>query len=113
LNSLTEEDFYKILTIPETALIKQYKALLKSEGVDIIFKDEAIKEIAKIATEVNEQVENIGARRLHTILTTLLEDILFDIPDKMSKEKVEIDRKLVEEKLSTIVRNRDLSRYIL
>lgn len=113
LNSLTEEDFYKILTIPETALIKQYKALLKSEGVDIIFKDEAIKEIAKIATEVNEQVENIGARRLHTILTTLLEDILFEIPDKMSKEKIEIDRKLVEDKLSTIVRNRDLSRYIL
>ena len=113
LNSLTEEDFYKILTIPETALIKQYKALLKSEGVDIVFQDEAIKEIAKIATEVNEQVENIGARRLHTILTTLLEDILFEIPDKLSKEKIEIDKKLVEEKLSTIVRNRDLSRYIL
>ncbi len=113
LNSLTEEDFYKILTIPENALIKQYKALLKSEGVDITFKDEAIREIAKIATEVNEQVENIGARRLHTILTTLLEDILFDIPDKIDSKEIEIDKKLVESKLSIIVRNRDLSRYIL
>lgn len=113
LNSLTEEDFYKILTIPENALIKQYKALLESEGVSITFKDEAIREIAKIATEVNEQVENIGARRLHTILTTLLEDLLFDIPDKISNKEIEIDKKLVESKLSIIARNRDLSRYIL
>lgn len=113
LNSLNEEDFYKILTQPENALIKQYIALLKTEGVEMIFKEDSIFEIAKIAAEVNEQVENIGARRLHTILTTLLEDILFDVPDKQKKSKIEIDKKLVNEKLSKIVKNRDLSRYIL
>jgi len=113
LNSLNEDDFYKILTQPENALIKQYIAMLKTEGVELIFKEESIYEVAKIAAEVNEQVENIGARRLHTILTTLLEDILFDVPDKQKKSKIEIDKKLVNEKLSKIVKNRDLSRYIL
>lgn len=113
LNSLNEEDFYKILTQPENALIKQYIALLKTEGVELMFREDSIYEIAKIAAEVNEQVENIGARRLHTILTTLLEDILFDVPDKQKKSKIEIDKKLVNEKLSKIVKNRDLSRYIL
>lgn len=113
LNSLTEEDFFQILTLPENALIKQYKALLETEGVQIEFKEESIRAIARIATEVNEQVENIGARRLHTILTSLLEDILFEIPDKRKSKKIIIDAKLVEEKLSRIVKNRDLSRYIL
>jgi len=113
LNSLNEEDFYKILTQPENALIKQYIALLQTEGVELNFKEDSIFEIAKIAAEVNEQVENIGARRLHTILTTLLEDILFDVPDKQKKSKIDIDKKLVNEKLSKIVKNRDLSRYIL
>ncbi|MBI5404487.1 MAG: ATP-dependent protease ATPase subunit HslU [Ignavibacteriae bacterium] len=113
LNSLNEDDFYKILTQPENALIKQYIALLKTEGVELLFKEDSIFEIAKIAAEVNEQVENIGARRLHTILTTLLEDILFDVPDKQKKSKIDIDKKLVNEKLSKIVKNRDLSRYIL
>lgn len=113
LNSLNEDDFYKILTQPENALIKQYVALLLTEGVELIFKEDSIYEIARIAAEVNEQVENIGARRLHTILTTLLEDILFDVPDKQNKNKIEIDKKLVNEKLSKIVKNRDLSRYIL
>lgn len=113
LNSLNEEDFYKILTQPENALIKQYVALLQTEGVDLIFKEDSIREIAKIAAEVNEQVENIGARRLHTIITTLLEDILFEVPDKQKKSKIEIDKKLVNSKLSKIVKNRDLSRYIL
>lgn len=113
LNSLNEEDFYKILTQPENALIKQYIALLQTEGVELIFKEDSIREIAKIAAEVNEQVENIGARRLHTIITTLLEDILFNVPDKQKKSKIEIDKKLVNEKLSKIVKNRDLSRYIL
>ncbi len=113
LNSLNEEDFYKILTQPENALIKQYVALLQTEGVELNFKEDSIREIAKIAAEVNEQVENIGARRLHTIITTLLEDILFEVPDKMKKTKIEIDKKLVNEKLSKIVKNRDLSRYIL
>jgi ATP-dependent HslUV protease ATP-binding subunit HslU len=113
LNSLNEEDFYKILTQPENALIKQYVALLQTEGVELFFKEDSIREIAKIAAEVNEQVENIGARRLHTIITTLLEDILFNVPDKQKKSKIEIDKKLVNEKLSKIVKNRDLSRYIL
>jgi ATP-dependent HslUV protease ATP-binding subunit HslU len=113
LNSLNEEDFYKILTQPENALIKQYVALLLTEGVELIFKEDSIYEIARIAAEVNEQVENIGARRLHTILTTLLEDILFAVPDKQKKNRIEIDKKLVNEKLSKIVKNRDLSRYIL
>ncbi len=113
LNSLNEEDFYKILTMPENALIKQYTALLATEGVSIKFTDDAIREIAKVATEVNEQVENIGARRLHTIMTTLLEDILFDVPDKIESDKVEITGGLVRDRLSKIVRDRDLSKYIL
>ena len=113
LNSLGEEEFYKILTQPENALIKQYKALLMSENIEINFTDDSIKEIAKIAAEVNEQVENIGARRLHTIMTTVLEEILFDVPDKIKKNKIEIDKEFVNKKLNSIVKNRDLSRYIL
>ncbi len=113
LNSLNEEDFYKILTMPENALIKQYTALLATEGVSIRFTDDAIREVAKVAAEVNEQVENIGARRLHTIMTTLLEDILFNVPDKIESANVEITREMVREKLSKIVRDRDLSKYIL
>jgi ATP-dependent HslUV protease ATP-binding subunit HslU len=113
LNSLNESDFVKILTQPENALIKQYTALIKSEGIDLRFEDGGIREIAKIAAEVNEQVENIGARRLHTILTTLLEDMLFDAPDKIKEKKLVITEKIVNEKLKDIVKNRDLSRYIL
>ncbi|HEX2788223.1 MAG TPA: ATP-dependent protease ATPase subunit HslU [Ignavibacteria bacterium] len=113
LDSLGYEEFYQILTQPENALIKQYTALLKTEGVDIVFKDDSIMEVAKIAAEVNENVENIGARRLHTILSNLLEDLLFEIPDKNKKKKIEIDRELVLKKLGTIVKDRDLSRYIL
>jgi len=113
LNSLNEDDFVKILTQPENALIKQYSALIKSEGIDLQFEDGSIREIAKIAAEVNEQVENIGARRLHTILTTLLEDILFDAPDKIKEKKIVITEQIVNEKLKDIVKNRDLSRYIL
>lgn len=113
LNSLNEEDFYRILTQPQNALIKQYTALLETENVKLKFSDSSIKEIAKVAAEVNEQVENIGARRLHTILTNLLEDILFDVPDTNKKAVIEINKELVSEKLSKIVKNRDLSRYIL
>ncbi len=113
LKSLTEEDFIKILTVPENALLKQYSALLKTEGVDVKFADEAISEIAKTAAYVNEEVENIGARRLHTILTTLLEDILFDLPDKLKRKKITVDDKLVNAKLDAIVKDRDLSKYIL
>ena len=113
LNSLTEEDFVKILTQPENALLKQYIALLESEGVKLEFSEDAIAEVAKIAAEVNEQVENIGARRLHTILSTLLEDILFETPDKNKAKKLYITRETVQDKLKDIVKNRDLSRYIL
>lgn len=113
LHSLSEEDFVKILTLPENALIKQYSALLKSEGVELEFEEGAIREIARTAAEVNEQVENIGARRLHTILTTLLEDILYGIPDEIKDKQIKITREMVQERLSAIVKNRDLSKYIL
>lgn len=113
LKSLSEEDFIKILTLPENALLKQYAALLETEKVKITFKEDAIREIAKIAAIVNEEVENIGARRLHTILTTLLEDILFEVPDKMPNGSITITGKMVNEKLDKIVKNRDLSKYIL
>lgn len=113
LNSLTEEDFYKILTMPQNALIKQYTALLETEGIKLEFSDDSIREIARIATEVNEQVENIGARRLHTIMTTLLEELLFNAPDLVPNKKIVITKEMVREKLSDIVKNRDLSRYIL
>jgi ATP-dependent HslUV protease ATP-binding subunit HslU len=113
LKSLTEEDFIQILTTPKNALLKQYAALLETEGVDIKFTEDGIREIARIATEVNEQVENIGARRLHTILTTLLDDILFDIPDKIPDSQVVIDAAIVKNKLDFIVKNRDLSKFIL
>jgi len=112
LKSLTTQDFVRILTEPENALIKQYTALLASEGVKISFSDDAIEEIAKIATEVNERTENIGARRLHTIMTTLLEDILFEVPDIENKD-ILITAKVVREKLQDIVKDEDLSRYIL
>jgi ATP-dependent HslUV protease ATP-binding subunit HslU len=113
LKSLTEDDFIKILTIPQNALLKQYSALLETESVKLEFTEGAIKEIARIATDVNEAVENIGARRLHTILTTLLDDILFNVPDKLPKEKVVISAKVVKDKLDAIVKNRDLSKFIL
>jgi ATP-dependent HslUV protease ATP-binding subunit HslU len=113
LRSLTEDDFVKILTTPENALLKQYIALLETEGVKLEFTENAIREVAKIATEVNEQVENIGARRLHTILTTLLDEILFDVPDKMPEGKVVINAEMVNQKLDSIVKNRDLSKFIL
>lgn len=113
LKSLSEDDFVKILTLPQNALLKQYAALLQTENVEINFNDEAIKEIARTAAAVNDQVENIGARRLHTILTTLLEDILFEVPDKMPSSKIEITGRMVNEKLDKIVKNRDLSKYIL
>ncbi len=113
LKSLTEEDFYKILTQPKNALIKQYKALLLTEGVELEFAEEAIKELANVAAQVNESVENIGARRLHTIMTNLLEELMFSIPEKCSDEKIVIDKKMVREKLGEIITDIDLSRYIL
>lgn len=113
LKSLTEDDFVKILTLPQNALLKQYTALLATDGVTVTFDDEAVREVARTAFEVNEQVENIGARRLHTIMTTLLEEILFDAPDGLEKTDLKVTKKLVQDKLQSIVKNRDLSRFIL
>jgi ATP-dependent HslUV protease ATP-binding subunit HslU len=113
LQSLSEDDFVKILTIPQNALIKQYAALLKTENVTVDFAEDGIREIAKIATQVNEQVENIGARRLHTIMTTLLEEVMFESPDAYGGKTIRVTRELVVEKLSSIVKDKDLSRYVL
>jgi ATP-dependent HslUV protease ATP-binding subunit HslU len=112
LNSLTEADFFKILTEPKNALIKQYIALLGTEDVDISFAEDALEEISKIASTVNTRTENIGARRLHTIMSTLLEEILFDVPDKKIKT-VNISKENVKEALKSVVDDEDLSRFIL
>ncbi|HXL05031.1 MAG TPA: ATP-dependent protease ATPase subunit HslU [Bacillota bacterium] len=112
LASLTKEDFKRILCEPENALIKQYTALLATEGIELVFTPDAIDEIAAIASEVNEETENIGARRLHTVMERLLEDVSFDAPD-LTEKKVTINREYVREKLRDIVGNRDLSRFIL
>jgi ATP-dependent HslUV protease ATP-binding subunit HslU len=114
LNNLDEEDFYEILTKPKNALIKQYRALLRSENVTIEFEDEGVRELARIAAQVNADVENIGARRLHTVLTTLLEDLLFDVPEEIPPgSAVTVDAEMVKERLSSIASSRDLSQYIL
>ncbi|NND71912.1 MAG: ATP-dependent protease ATPase subunit HslU [Rhodothermales bacterium] len=113
LESLTESDFYNILTQPKNALLKQYAALLESEGIHLEFTDGAVKDIARSAAQVNADVENIGARRLHTILTTLLEQILFDVPDVVEATHIVVDSAMVESKLSAIIEDRDLSQFIL
>jgi len=112
LDSLTTKDFVRILTEPKNALIKQYTALMATEGVELSFTDDAIEEIARIANLVNERTENIGARRLHTVMTTLLEDIMFKVPDTKVK-KVKVTKEMVENTLKDIVEDEDLSRYIL
>ena len=112
LSKLTKEDFVKILTHPRSALIKQYKALLAAENVELEFNDASIKAIAELAYEVNRKMENIGARRLHTIMTTLLEKPLFEQP-KRGEQKILITAKLVRDALKGIVEDQDLSRYIL
>lgn len=112
LASLKEEDFRRILVEPKNALLKQYQALLATEGVELSFTDDAIHRIAKMACEVNEQTENIGARRLHTLLEKLLEQISFDAPE-LEEKNITIDAEYVEKKLSEITESRDLSRFIL
>ncbi|MBW2642968.1 MAG: ATP-dependent protease ATPase subunit HslU, partial [Deltaproteobacteria bacterium] len=112
LDALGQKEFVRILTEPKNALILQYMALLKTEAVDIVFKDEAVEEIARIAEEVNNMTENIGARRLYTLMECMLEDILFEAPD-MQEKKIVIDKKYVEDKLKDIKDDEDLSRYIL
>ncbi len=112
LKPLTKEDFVRILTEPKNALTKQYKALLAAEGVDIEFTPDGIEEIARIAEEANSKAENIGARRLHTVLERLLEDLSFNAPE-MKGQKVVIDREYVRERLEGIIKDEDLTRYIL
>jgi len=112
LDPLSKEDFIRILTEPHSALVKQYKEMLATENVNIVFRDDAIAEIAEIAALVNERTENIGARRLYTVMETFLEDISFDAPD-MSENEVVIDADYVREKLEDIVEDEDLSRYVL
>lgn len=112
LDKLTQEDFYKILTEPDNALIKQYKALLKTEGIDLIFTKEAVERIAEIAFQVNQDSDNIGARRLHTILEKLLEDLLFEAPE-INMESIKVTENYVNEKLAPIVQNKDLTQFIL
>lgn len=112
LTKLTVEDFYKILVEPDNALIKQYEALLVTEGIQIEFSDDAIRRIAQFAFEVNQNTDNIGARRLHTIMEKLLEDLSFEAPD-VTMEKITITPQYVEEKLGAISRNKDLSQFIL
>ncbi|MBA2174120.1 HslU--HslV peptidase ATPase subunit [Halobacillus locisalis] len=112
LNKLTVEDFRSILIEPSNALLKQYKALLEVEGIKVEFSDDAITRLAEIAHEVNQETDNIGARRLHTILEKLLEDLSFEAPDVMM-ETIEITPQYVDSKLSSIVKNKDLSRFIL
>ncbi|MEK7850595.1 MAG: ATP-dependent protease ATPase subunit HslU [Deltaproteobacteria bacterium] len=112
LDSLTKEDFIKILTEPRNALIKQYRALLETEEITLDFRDDAIAEIAEIATLVNERTENIGARRLYTIMEKLLEEISFEAPD-IKGQTIPITGPFVKGKLSDIIKNEDLSRYIL
>jgi ATP-dependent HslUV protease ATP-binding subunit HslU len=112
LQSLREEDFVRILTEPKNALIKQYVALLDTEGVKLSFTEDAVQTIAKFATTVNEQTENIGARRLHTILEKVLDELSFEAPD-LKKKTVKIDAAYINKQLADIVKNQDLSRYIL
>ncbi len=114
LDNLTKDDFLRILKEPKNALTKQYTALLKSEEVDLEFNDDALEELASMAFSINEEVENIGARRLHTVMSKLLNDLLFDVPDKIGPNaKIIITIEMVRERLASLIKNKDLSHYIL
>ena len=114
LNNLTKEDFIKILKEPKNALSKQYQALFEAEDVTISFTDDAVEEIANTAFLINAEIENIGARRLHTVMSKLLNEFLFDVPDKIAaNSQIIIDAAMVKEKLAGFVKNKDLSEYIL
>lgn len=112
LKPLTENDFFRILTEPKNSLTKQYAAMLQSEEIQVEFNEESLKEICRVAVVVNEQMEDIGARRLHTLMEKLLEEVLFDAPER-TDHGVSIDKKYVTDRLDKIVKDRDLSRYIL
>jgi ATP-dependent HslUV protease ATP-binding subunit HslU len=112
LEALGREEFVRILTEPQSALVKQYTALMDTEGIELTFTDDAVYQIANFATIVNERTENIGARRLHTVMEKLLDEISFEGPDLVNK-RVTIDEAYVTKMLADIVKNEDLSRYIL
>jgi ATP-dependent HslUV protease ATP-binding subunit HslU len=112
LKNLNADDFYKILTLPKTALVKQYRALMSTEGVDIHFEGGALRKISEIAQLLNEKLENIGARRLHTVMETLLEDVSFEAPE-MPARRLTVDESFVENKLAALAADEDLARYIL
>jgi ATP-dependent HslUV protease ATP-binding subunit HslU len=112
LNPLTEEDFVRILTEPRNALLRQYQAIVGTEGAELHFDEQGVREIARIAADVNQRMENIGARRLHTVLTTLLDDILFDLPES-STGRIDIDGAAVRDRLQKILEDEDLRKYIL
>ena len=112
LSALNEKDFIRILKEPDNSLIKQYKALLKTENVDLEFKDDGIEMLAKISTEVNSSIENIGARRLHTIIEKVLDDISFNATDRAG-EKIVVDKEFVQKNLGNLVKDTDLSKFIL
>lgn len=114
LENLTKEDFIRILKEPKNALTKQYEALLKAEEVELEYNDDAIEELADIAFKANEEMQNIGARRLHTVMSKLLNDVLFDVPDVIgANSKITVTKEMVNERLSDLVKNKDLSEYIL
>ena len=114
LQSLTEDDFYRILKEPRNSLTRQYSAMMQAEEVELSFQDEALREIAKLAFTINSEVENIGARRLQTVMSTLLNEFMFDIPDVIqANSHLVVTRELVQERLAGLVKNRDLSQYIL
>jgi ATP-dependent HslUV protease ATP-binding subunit HslU len=112
LKPLTEADFVRIMTEPENALTKQYAALIAAEGAELQITPDAIEEIARTAAQVNSRMENIGARRLHTVMTTLLEEALFELPDR-GTDPVKIDARVVRERLKAIAEDEDLRKYIL
>ena len=112
LNTLSEEDFFRILTEPQSALTTQYKELMKTEGIDLVFTREAVAEIARTAYSVNQRTENIGARRLHTVMEKLLEEISFTAPELKAQE-ITITADYVRDRLADLIEDEDLSRYIL
>jgi ATP-dependent HslUV protease ATP-binding subunit HslU len=112
LKPLTEKDFVRIMTEPENALTKQYAALVAADGATLDFTEDGIAEIARIAAQVNERMENIGARRLHTVMTTLLEEVLYELPDGASS-RVVVDPTMVRDRLKSIAEDEDLRKWIL
>jgi ATP-dependent HslUV protease ATP-binding subunit HslU len=112
LKPLTEKDFVRIMTEPENALTKQYAALVGADGATLDFTEDGIREIARIAAQVNERMENIGARRLHTVMTTLLEEVLYELPDGTSS-RIVVDPTMVRDRLKSIAEDEDLRKWIL